>query len=73
MRLSKDQVAIGDRFAKVGSWSGAVYVVAAFFEPPGLPPHVRLIAEGEGHGDSMLMSISAVLDTHFWRRVSGVR
>jgi hypothetical protein len=69
MKFSKHQIAIGDRFAKVGSWSGVVYTVTAFFEPSGLPPHARLVAEGEGRSDRMLMSISALLDQRFWRHV----
>ncbi len=69
MKFSKDQVSIGDSFVKAGSWSGAVYVVASFFEPPGLPSHVRLVAQGERQSAGMLMSISAVLDPRFWRRV----
>ena len=68
MKFAKDQISIGDSFAKAGNWSGAVYVVTAFFEPPGLPPHVRLVAEGERRS-GMLMSISAILDPRFWRRV----
>jgi len=73
MKFSRDQVSIGDGFVKTGSWSASVYVVTAFFEPPGLPPHVRLVAEGEGRSDRMLMSISAVLDPRFWRRVPAAK
>jgi len=29
MKLANDQVSIGDSFAKVGTWSGTVYVVAS--------------------------------------------
>ena len=68
MKFAKDQVSIGDSFAKTGSWSGSVYVVASFCEPPGLPPHVRLVTQGERRS-GMLMSISAVLDPRFWRRI----
>jgi hypothetical protein len=67
MKLAKDQIAVGDSFTKAGTWSGSVYVVTAFFNPPGLPPHVRLASAGQG--DRMLMSISAILDPRFWRRV----
>jgi hypothetical protein len=73
MKFSKHQIAIGDGFTKVGAWSGAVYTVTAFFEPPGLPPHVRLVAEGEGQSERTLMSISALLDQRFWRRVPIVK
>jgi hypothetical protein len=34
-----------------------------------LPPHVRLVTEAEGQSDRLLMSISALLDQRFWRRV----
>jgi hypothetical protein len=67
MKFGSDQIAVGDGFTKVGSWSGTVYTVASFFEPPGMPSHVRLVAEGER--DGLLMSTSAVLDPRFWRRV----
>jgi hypothetical protein len=72
MKFSNDQIAVGDGFTKVGSWSGTVYTVAAFFEPPGMPSHVRLVAQGERQSAGMLMSISAVLDPRFWRRVAVV-
>jgi hypothetical protein len=69
MKFANDQIALGDGFMKVGSWAGTVYIVASFFEPPGMPPHVRLVAQGERQSGAMLMSISAVLDPRFWRRV----
>jgi hypothetical protein len=73
MKLAKDQIAVGDSFTRAGTWSGAVYVVTAFFNPPGLPPHVRLVSAGEGQGDRLLISISAILDPRFWRRVPAAR
>ena len=73
MKFSKDQVAIGDGFTKVGHGLSAVYVVTAFFEPSGLPTHVRLVAEGEGQSERMLVSKSALLDPRFWRRVPAVK
>jgi hypothetical protein len=73
MKLANDQVSIGDSFAKVGAWSGTVYVVASLFQPPGMPPHVRLVVEGQRQSAGMLMSISAVLDRHFWQRLTVVR
>jgi hypothetical protein len=73
MKFGNDQIAIGDGFTKVGSWSGTVYTVAAFFEPPGMPSHVRLVAQGERQSAGMLMSTSAVVDPRFWRRVSAVK
>jgi len=69
MKFADNQVSIGDSFTKIGSWSGTVYVVASLCELPGLPTHVRLVAAGERQSAGMLMSISAVLDPRFWRRV----
>jgi hypothetical protein len=69
MKFANDHVSLGDSFTKVGSWSGTVYVVASFFDPPGMPSHVRLVAEGQPQSAGTLMSVSAVLDRHFWRRV----
>jgi hypothetical protein len=69
MKFANDRVLIGDSFTKVGSWSGTVYVVASFYEPPGMPSHVRLVGKGERQNAGTLMSVSAVLDPRFWRRV----
>jgi hypothetical protein len=69
MKFSKEKVAIGDSFTKVGSGSNAVYVVAAFFDAPGLPQHIRLVADGY----QMLMSTAAVLDPRFWKRVPAAK
>ena len=70
MKFANDQVSLGDSFAKVGSWSGTVYVVASIVESPGMPSHVRLVTEGRWQSAGMLMSVSAVLDRRFWRRVT---
>jgi hypothetical protein len=72
MKLANDQVSIGDSFIKVGSWSGTVYVVASLFQPPRMPPHVRLEVEGQRQSAGILMSVSAVLDRQFWQRVTVV-
>lgn len=72
MKPANDQVSLGDSFTKVGGWSGTIYVVAAFCQPPGVPPHVRLVVEGQRQSAGMLMSVSAVLDRHFWQRVTVV-
>ena len=71
MKLAKDHVALGDRFAKVGIWTGRSYVVAAHYQPPGMPPHVRLVIEGQRESAGMLMSVSALLDRNFWQRTIG--
>jgi hypothetical protein len=70
MKFGNDQVSVGDGFTRVGNWSGATYVVTSLVEPPGMPPHVRLVADGQRQGDQMLMSVSALLDRRFWQRAS---
>jgi hypothetical protein len=69
MRISKDQVALGDSVAKIGTLSAVTYVVADIVEMPGIPPHVRLLPEVLGES-GMLISKSAVSDRRLWRRVS---
>jgi hypothetical protein len=68
MKLLTGEVSIGDRFTKVGDYSRTVYIVNSIVESRGAPPHVRLV--GAGGRESMLMSASALLDAHFWLRVS---
>jgi hypothetical protein len=69
MKLRGGQVSVGDRFTKVGGHSRIVYVVESVVESYGYGglPHVRLVAEGQH--DGMLMSVSALLDDHFWSRI----
>ena len=73
MKLRAGQVSVGDRFTKVGSHSRIVYVVESVVESYWNedPPHVRLVADGQS--DGMLMSVSALLDDHFWSRISPER
>jgi len=61
------QVAVGDSFSKVSGHFRTVYVVQSIVESYGTPPHVRLMTE---NGGIMLMSVSAMLDDHFWQRIS---
>jgi len=58
------QVLVGDNFTKVSGHFRTVYVVQSIVESYGIPPHVRLMTENGG----MLMSVSALLDSHFWLR-----
>jgi hypothetical protein len=67
MKLRAAQVSVGDRFIKVGGHFRIVYAVESVVEAYGVPPHVRLVAEGQN--DGMLMSVSALLDDHFWSRI----
>ena len=70
MKLRTGQVSVGDRFTKNGAYPRIVYVVGAVVDSYGCPPHVRLVAGGQN--DSILMSVSALLDDHFWVRVTGL-
>jgi hypothetical protein len=68
MKLRVGQVAVGDRFIKSGAYSRIVYAVGSVVDCYGCPPHVRLLAEGKS--DGLLMSVSALLDDHFWVRAA---
>ena len=68
MKLRAGQVSIGDGFTKNGANPRIVYVVGSFVDSYGCPPHVRLSADGKDHG--LLMSVSALLDDHFWLRAA---
>lgn len=68
MKLTKAEVSLGDGFARVGT-SRTVYRVASFVASPGLPLHVRLLADGKEQGAPLLMSVSAVKDPRFFRRI----
>jgi hypothetical protein len=65
--LRVGHVSVGDCFTKVGGYSRIIYVVESLVEPYGSLPHVRLAADGKS--DGMLMSVSALLDDHFWTRI----
>lgn len=69
MKFSKDQVAIGDSVTKIGTVSTLTYVVDSVVDVPGMPPHVRLVPEGQGEG-GMLIGKAAVSDRRLWRRVA---
>jgi hypothetical protein len=71
MKSRAGQVSVGDSFTKVSGHYRTVYVVKSVVEAYGIPPHVRLVAEGQN--DGMLMSVSALLDSHFWLRVPSER
>ena len=71
MKLRAGKVSIGDSFTKTAGFSRTVYVVTSLVEAQGAPPHVRLAADGEA--GAMLISISALLDSRLWSRVSTER
>lgn len=60
-------VSIGDRFIKVGPPFRPVYMVKSVVDLYEIPPHVRLVTNGQS--DEMLMSVSALLDRRLWSRV----
>jgi hypothetical protein len=68
MKLRASQVAVGDRFTKTGSPPRIVYVVGSVVASYGCPQHVRLVANGQN--DSILMSVSALMDDQFWLRAT---
>ena len=68
MMFGNDEISLGDRFTTGINASRKVCVVEALVERPGIPLHVRLVAEGRPGGSGMLMSVSALLDPRFWRR-----
>lgn len=65
LKLRGGQVSVGDSFTKVSGHFRTVYVVQSIVEAYGIPPHVRLMTEN----GVMLMSVSALLDSHFWLRI----
>jgi hypothetical protein len=69
---SASNVAMGDRFVRADG-SRTIYVVAALVDPPGLPPHVRLRPEDNIYATAFLMSVSALADSHFYRRAPAAR
>ena len=68
MKLIKGEVSVGDNFARAGA-SRTVYRVASFVESSGLPLHVRLLADGKEQIAPLLMSVSALKDPRFFRRL----
>jgi len=67
--FGNDHVSLGDMFTTGFGSSRKVCVVKALVETPGIPLHVRLVAEGQHRSTGTLMSASALLDHRFWRRV----
>lgn len=54
----------GERFQKAGVRT--VYVVAALDERRSLPPHARLVPEGEPGAPPLLIGVAALRDPRFW-------
>ena len=68
MRLLNDKVSLGDSFTRVGA-SRTTYTVDSFVERPGVPLHVRLVIPEKLPSSPLLMSVSALKDPRFFRRV----
>jgi len=66
--FGKAPVQIGDRFVKVGNYQTAIWVVSRIFQLPSEPPHAHLEKEGD-YLESLTVSIPALSDPHFFRRV----
>ena len=66
--FSKPEVAIGDRFVKVGNFRMPVWKVTRFYRADQKPPHVSLEKEG-AERDSITVSIPALTDSSLFRRV----
>lgn len=66
--FAKTPVKIGDRFVKVGNYQTSIWVVSRIFQIPSEPPHAHLDKEGDEY-ESLTVSIPALADPHFFRRV----
>ena len=64
--FSKPEIAVGDRFIKVGNFRMPVWKVARISETQ--PPHAYLEKEGAEH-DAITVSIPALADNSLFRRV----
>jgi hypothetical protein len=67
MKPQTSPIAIGDRFTKAGRSSRSVYEVRSLVDLVEIPPHVRLVEDGQT--GEMLMSMSALRDRRFWSRL----
>jgi hypothetical protein len=67
--FAKTEVAIGDRFTKVGSFRMPVWTVAKIYQYPSEPPHASLTREGALR-DSITVSVPALIDSSLFRRVN---
>ncbi len=65
--FSKPEVAVGDRFTKVGSFRMPVWKVARIYRQSE-PPHAHLEKEG-AERDSITVSIPALNDSSLFRKV----
>jgi hypothetical protein len=69
MALVNRDASVGDRFTRVGP-SRTTYSVVSIIDKPGLPPHVRLVSDDKTGRLPMLISVSALTDSRFFRRVA---
>jgi len=67
-RKDRSPVTVGARFEKVGLW-GAEWTVEEVFQPPGLPPHVRLVESINGR--RMTVAEAVLFDPDTFRKLSG--
>ena len=68
-RKDRQSVTAGTRFEKVGLW-GAVWTVEEVFQPPGLPPHVRLVESINGR--RMTVAEAVLFDPETFKVLRGV-
>jgi hypothetical protein len=67
--FSKPEVAIGDRFTKVGNFRMLPVWQVARIRHESQPPHAHLQMEGSAH-DTITVSIPALVDNTLFRRVA---
>ena len=67
MKPQARPISIGDRFIKSGRSPRSVYEVRSLVDLVEIPPHVRLVEDGQT--GEMLMSMSALRDRRFWSRL----
>ncbi|GEO81265.1 hypothetical protein [Pararhodospirillum oryzae] len=59
-----------DRFAKSDGENGAVWIVDSVIKVRGMPPHARLVRQGDSGGGYRTISLSALADRTMYRRLS---
>ncbi|ABC22418.1 hypothetical protein [Rhodospirillum rubrum] len=67
--LGGESVQLNDCFTKSDENYQTVWVVQQIVERTDGPPHARLVRQGEGAGSYRTISLSALRDTAFYRRV----
>ena len=67
--FAKSDVAVGDRFTKIGNFRMPVWKVARIYHHESELPHANLEKEGSER-DSITISIPALTDISLFRRVA---